>query len=157
MIEQIKEELEKTYLITSDGRCINRKRNTEVKFPLTCYGYHKTRLHCASFSKNKDKRIPFYMHRLVAMFYLENFSTELQVNHKNGIKTDNRVENLEMVTAKENVYHAWNILDSIERRKKLGDRRRGVKHTPETIERLRSSPYAKRGKNIELIALKTDN
>lgn len=36
-------------------------------------------------------------------------------------QTDNRVENLEMVTNQENVLHAWRQLDSTERRKKIGE------------------------------------
>lgn len=49
-------------------------------------------------------------HRLIAMTFLSNYSEKLQVNHKNGIKIDNRIENLEMVTAKENSWHRNNIL-----------------------------------------------
>lgn len=51
----------------------------------------------------------FSVHRLVAQAYLKDYSENLQVNHINGIKTDNRLENLEMVTAKENMQKAVSI------------------------------------------------
>ena len=54
----------------------------------------------------KDKRKSYYVHRLVARAFLDNYSKDLQVNHKNGIKTDNRIENLEMVTLQENIRHS---------------------------------------------------
>lgn len=46
------------------------------------------------------------IHRLVASAFLGDI-TSLTVNHINGIKTDNRVDNLEIVTNRENVQHAW--------------------------------------------------
>lgn len=46
------------------------------------------------------------IHRMVAECYLDNYSENLEVNHKNGIRYDNRVENLEMTTREENYQHA---------------------------------------------------
>lgn len=54
----------------------------------------------------KPKRV----HRLIAKTYLPNYNESLEVNHKNGNKEDNRLENLEMVTAKENSWHRHYVL-----------------------------------------------
>ena len=52
------------------------------------------------------KNVKIYAHRLVWLCYYGSIDPNLQINHKNGIKTDNRICNLELVTAKENIDHA---------------------------------------------------
>ncbi len=59
-------------------------------------------------SKDGVKRF-FLVHRIVAETFLENPSSKKTVNHINGIKTDNTVNNLEWSTYSENAIHAHNL------------------------------------------------
>lgn len=80
---------------------IDNRKGKRIKPSLDKYGYERITL-----SKNGIRK-SYYIHRLVAMAYIPNPNNKNFINHKNGVKTDNRVDNLEWCTQKENQQHKW--------------------------------------------------
>lgn len=108
MKEEIWKEVENytNYEVSNLGRI----RNNKFKNPRLLYG---------SFDKDGYIKVElkmvgkphghFRLHRLIAACFIDNPDNKPEVNHKNGIKDDNRLDNLEWVTASENVKHAFDI------------------------------------------------
>lgn len=76
-----------------------RKEKICLPFALNIHGYATS-----SYTKN-NKRITFYLHRMVALAFIENPLGLDYVNHKDGNKGNNSSSNLEWVTQQENVVH----------------------------------------------------
>ena len=75
-----------------------------LKFNLNSNGYYRVRL-----SKNGIAKT-YRVNRLIALTFIENPLNKKTVNHINGNKLDNRVENLEWATEREQAIHRHNIL-----------------------------------------------
>lgn len=65
-------------------------------------------LSCLLYKERGKRRLK--IHRLVAGAFIPNLENKPQVNHKNWIKTDNSVENLEWCTHSENQLHRFHVL-----------------------------------------------
>ncbi len=83
------------YMITKSGKIWSNYKMRFLKWSLGQNGYYTIRLY-----NNKKSKL-FYIHRLIAVFFIENLENKPCINHKNGIKTDNRIENLEWCTISE--------------------------------------------------------
>lgn len=75
-----------------------------LKYRVSNNGYYQVYLH-----KTATKGRSYFVHRLIAEMFIPKTNENLVVNHKNGIKTDNRVENLEWCTQSENVKHSYRM------------------------------------------------
>ena len=87
------------YYITKDGQVYSNKRQ---KFLKITYQYKYPSVQICINGKVTTKTI----HRLMALAYLPKINGKNYVNHINGIKNDNRLENLEWCSPKENSIHA---------------------------------------------------
>ena len=93
------------YYVTENGEVISEMNTKPIrrKTYITKNGYEIVKL-----AKN-GKYVRKLVHRLVAEAYLPNFSNHLEVNHIDGNKLNNSLNNIELVTHYDNMKHAHQI------------------------------------------------
>lgn len=91
------------YIIYDDGRIYSKNRKKFMTNKIMQDGYIRMELY-----KDKKPKM-FNVHRIVAEIFIDNPENKPFVNHKDGNKQNNKVENLEWVTQKENIEHAFRM------------------------------------------------
>lgn len=95
------------YSVSNAGRIKNNWRGNVFKLFLNTGGYPVANL------RYKRHRTICQVHRLVAKAFIPNPENKKTVNHKNGIRYDNRIDNLEWATYSEQQYHAYSALGKV--------------------------------------------
>lgn len=88
------------YTVYEDGTIVG-KLGSILNPTKTKAGYYVINLYV----NKKKKRM--YVHRIVALCYIDNPENKATVNHKDGDKSNNSVKNLEWLTEIDNAKHAW--------------------------------------------------
>lgn len=89
---------------TGDVFSIKQKKLRKLSVVIGKNGYPFVSL----WSKNKGTNK--YIHRIMSEAFIPNPENKPTVNHKNGVRTDNRIENLEWSTYSENNKHSYDVL-----------------------------------------------
>jgi hypothetical protein len=128
------------YQISDQGRLRSVRTTINYLKPSKTGGYYFAHL-----TKNNGKSVTQYIHRLVALFFIPNPLNKPEVNHLDGNKQNNNLENLEWATTKENINHSYLIGSS-----KVGEDRHLAKFKNEEVRQIKLKSEA--GMKIKDIA-----
>ena len=107
--------------ITKEFECFSRRGNhthKRIRYGRVIKPRLQNNGYCVVWLSRNGKVKACTVHRLIAKTFIENPKNLYCVNHKNGDKTDNRVDNLEWCTSGENLKHAYDKLNRVHRKGK---------------------------------------
>ena len=104
MIQDIKDSMFDGYAVTNDGKVYSKKTNKFMKPSIGSKGYFQV---CLTVD---GKKRTVKVHRIVAETFIPNPEGKPQVNHIDGNKRNNCVENLEWCTNSENQIHSYRVI-----------------------------------------------
>jgi hypothetical protein len=141
MQEQWKDILGSLYQVSIFGNVRNKKTGRILKPRLIGNkNRNKPALYSSVCLTFRDKHYHFYVHRLVALAFISNPNKKPCVNHIDGNKLNNNVNNLEWITAKENTNHAYkNGLMNLERKHKECNKKIFIKQENVVIKHIDSN------------------
>ena len=102
MKQIIVDNISTAYYITNDGKCYNSNTGNYLKGQVN----HKNGYLSYNLTLPDGRKKRCYAHRLVAIAYIENKDNKKEVNHIDGNKLNNCIDNLEWVNSSENKQHA---------------------------------------------------
>lgn len=105
------------YQIDTLGNVYSLKNEMILKSRLNKRGYARVNL-----TTKDGKHKTYLVHRLVALAFIKNPENKPHINHIDGNKVNNIVENLEWVTPKENNLHSYEVLGKKSKNCNTGDR-----------------------------------
>lgn len=98
------ENISDCYEVDSSGNIVNKISGKTKKYTKGKRGYYYVTLSL----KNSNKQKKVYVHKIISLAFIRNEKYEV-INHIDGDKLNNSIDNLEFCSQKQNIIHSWGL------------------------------------------------